>query len=70
MTVDVVVHEDNGWEIRQYDRDDSLIRSLKTDPDSRPAEKGPIPSRLKLTASGPAEYALTLDLIEAWELGK
>jgi hypothetical protein len=72
MTVDIIIHGDRGWEIRQYDRDNRSIRSLKRDPHSPGSaeEKTPIPARLRLTASGPAEYALTLDLIEARELRK
>jgi hypothetical protein len=70
MTVDIVIHGDRGWGIRQYDGDDRLIRSLTTDSHNPGAAQAgtPIPARLKLTASGPAEYALTLDLIEAREL--
>jgi hypothetical protein len=69
MTVDIIIHEDHLWEIRQYDRDSRLIRSLETDPDSRGSagSQNPIPARLKLTAFGPFEYVLTLDLIEARE---
>jgi hypothetical protein len=69
-TIDIVLQEDHLWEIRQYDSDSRLIRSLKTDPGRRgPAERqDPIPARLKLTAFGPSEYALTLDLIEVREL--
>jgi hypothetical protein len=72
MTVDIVIHEDQLWEIRQYDQDSRLIRSLKTDPDTRGSagSQNPIPARLELTAFGPSKYGLTLDLIEARGLSK
>jgi len=71
-TIDIVLYEDHLWEIRQYDPDSRLIRSLKTEPGSRgPVQRqDPIPVRLKLTAFGPSEYALTLDLIEVRAPGK
>ncbi len=72
MMVDIVIHEDHLWEIRQYDQDSRLIRSLKTDFGSRgtAGRQNPIPAKLELTAFGPSEYALTLDLIEARELSE
>jgi hypothetical protein len=72
MMVDIVIHEAHVWEIRQYDHNARLIRSLKADPGSRgtAGRQNPIPVRLELTAFGPSEYALTLDLIEARDLGK
>lgn len=71
MMVDIVIHEGHLWEIRQYDPDSRLIRSLKTDPDSRGSagSQNPIPVRLELTALGPSKYVLTLDLLEAREPG-
>jgi hypothetical protein len=71
MTVDIVIHKDHGWEIRQYDHDSRLIRSLKTDSGGRGSagRQGPVPGRLELTVLGPSEYMLTLDLIEAREPG-
>jgi len=70
--VDIVIHEDHAWEIRQYDPDSRLIRSLMTDPGDRrtAGRENPVPGRLKLVAFGPVEYALTLDLIEARELSE
>jgi len=70
--VDIVIHEDHAWEIRQYDPDSRLIRSLMTDPGERRSagRETALPSRLKLVAFGPSEYALTLDLIEARELSE
>lgn len=72
MTVDIVIHEDHVWEIRQYDQDSGLIRSLKTDSGGRgPAgRQNPVPGRLELTVLGPSEYMLTLDLIEVRAPGK
>ncbi len=72
MMVDIVIHGDHVWEIRQYDQDSRLVRSLKTGSDRRgtAGSQNPIPVRLELTAFGSSEYALTLNLIEARELGK
>ncbi|MBU0734838.1 MAG: hypothetical protein KJ573_00410 [Proteobacteria bacterium] len=72
MIVDIITHKDRPWEIRQYDHDFRLIRSLKTHMGSeRTTERqNAIPARLELTAYGPSEYSLTLELIEARELTK
>jgi hypothetical protein len=66
---DIVIHEDHSWEIRQYNHDLRLIRSVVTDPAGKKTSgrESALPVRLKLAAFGLSEYALTLDLIEARE---
>ena len=69
---DIVIHKDHSWEIRQYNHDLRLIRSVATDPAGPKAggREAALPVRLKLAAFGPSEYALTLDLIEVRDVGE
>jgi hypothetical protein len=69
--VDLVIHGDRSWQIKQYSRQLHLIRTVtaffsKKNP---AAEQATIPVRLELTAHGVAGYNLIMDLVEAVPLG-
>ena len=66
-TVDVIRRHNNLWEIRQYNDNSDLSRSVRAYPDSKRAVKKQenIPGRLVLTAYGSHGYSLILELIEA-----
>jgi hypothetical protein len=69
--VDLMIHGDRSWQIRQYSRQLRLIRTVtaffsKKNP---AAEQAAIPVRLELTAHGLAGYNLIMDLVEAVSLG-
>lgn len=67
--VDVIGRNKNLWEIRQYNDNSDLSRSVRAYPDSKRAVKKQeaIPGRLVLTAYGSPGYSLILELIEARE---
>jgi hypothetical protein len=65
--VDLVVHGDLSWQIRQYNRQMCLERTV-TAFSNRPyrgEDRYAIADRLELTAYGAAGYSLIMDLIEA-----
>ena len=67
-TIDVIVHPDRNWEIKQYGSSDRLERSARglLAEEQKTADSGEmIPQRLELTAHGFVGYKLSLDLLEA-----
>ncbi len=72
MIVDVISSHNGPWEIRQYNADLTLNRSVKAFPNSKGDKEGEesIPARLVLTAYGSPRYSLSLELIEARESEK
>jgi hypothetical protein len=69
--VDLVIHGDRSWQIRQYSRQLRLKRTVtaffsKNNPAGGQAA---IPDRLELTAYGVGGYNLMMDLVEAVSLG-
>jgi len=71
MTVDVIKPNSNNlWEIRQYNENSEMSRSVTAYPDTKRAvnKQENIPGRLVLTAYGSHGYSLILELIEAREL--
>lgn len=72
MIVDVITNQNGPWEIRQYNDDSKLTRSVRAYPNRQGAteKQKTIPGRLVLTAYGSHGYSLTLELIEAREPGK
>ncbi len=69
--VDLVIHGDRSWQIRQYSRQLRLIRTVTAvfGKENPAAEQAAIPVRLELTAHGVAGYNLIMDLVEAVPLG-
>lgn len=65
--VDLVIHRDRTWQIRQYNRRFRLNRTVSAFFSQKdPIEEGyAIPHRLELTAHGVAGYKLIMDLVEA-----
>ncbi len=65
--VDIIIHGDHFWEIKQYTHDfrhDRTVRcyvTKKTGPMGQPE----IPDRIELTAHGPKGYRLVMNLVEA-----
>ena len=70
-TVDVLIHLDDKWTIRQYHRH-QLRRTIKAylKKDSVLLYKNRIPERLELTAHGVSGYSLKLKLVEAVPLSE
>ncbi|MBW1692878.1 MAG: hypothetical protein JRJ41_01715 [Deltaproteobacteria bacterium] len=70
-TVDVLIHLDNRWTIRQYHRH-QLRRTIKAylKQDSVLLFKNRIPERLELIAHGVSGYSLKLKLVEAEPLSE
>jgi hypothetical protein len=68
-TVDVIVHPDGSWEIKQYDSSARMERSVRgffVEKNQTEGVSGKmVPQRLELTAHGFVGYKLSLDLIEA-----
>jgi hypothetical protein len=60
ITVDVIAHPDQGWEVQQYSAFGKKLRSLKID-----ALKNGIPGMLEFEAFSPKPYALHMKLISA-----
>ncbi len=69
--VDLVIHRDRSWQIRQYSRQLRLIRTVTAffSKENPAEEQAAIPDRLELTAHGVASYNLIMDLVEAVPLG-
>jgi hypothetical protein len=65
MTVDVIVSQEGGWEINQYDSFSGLDRTVKAEFLLKNEMNDQIPERLELTAHGFLGYKLSLDLIES-----
>ena len=65
--VDLVIHGDRTWQIRQYNRQFRLKRTVSAFfSQENPGENQyTIPHRLELTAYGDAGYKLIMDLVEA-----
>ncbi|RLC20631.1 MAG: hypothetical protein DRI57_04360 [Deltaproteobacteria bacterium] len=65
--IDVITNHDNTWEIRKYNKDFSLMRSVKAYPPGQESSLSQkmIPGKLELTAHGSQRYALILELIKA-----
>lgn len=60
--VDVITRVDGNWEIRQYDQQLRVIRTVKG---LRPGDFPGISKRIELTAAGLSRYVLVMDLVEA-----
>jgi len=60
MTVDVITHPGQGWEVEQYSVLGKKLRSLKIDP-----LKNGVPGMLEFEALSPKPYALHMKLISA-----
>lgn len=69
--VDLVIQSDRSWQIRQYNRNLRLNRTVTASFSKKnPAAEHPaIPDRLELTAHGVGGYNLMMDLVEAVPLG-
>jgi hypothetical protein len=69
--VDLVIHGDRSWQIRQYSRQLRLKRTVTAFFSKNNSAGGPaaIPDRLELTAHGAGSYNLMMDLVEAIRLG-
>ena len=69
--VDLVIHGDRSWQIRQYSRQLRLISTVTGffSKENPAEEQAVIPDRLELTAHGVAGYNLIMDLVEAVPLG-
>lgn len=65
--VDVITTGTDSWEIREYNDDFALTRSVRAYPNPQRNNKKQesVPGKLVLTAYGSSEYSLTLELIEA-----
>ncbi len=65
--VDIITHEDDTWEIRQYRHDFRLKRTVRGLSAKKVGSTGPtgIPGRIELTAHGSPGYALIMTLVEA-----
>jgi len=65
--VDLVIHGDRTWQIRQYNRQFRLKRTVSAffSPKNPGENQYTIPHRLELTAYGDAGYKLIMDLVEA-----
>lgn len=68
--VDIVTRADGNWEIRQYRRDDRLVRIVKGTWDGKggSTHTAGITSRIELRAYGYPEYTLIMNLVEATPL--
>ena len=67
--VDIVLREDDTWEIREYDPYSRLIRCVKADSLNRQqANSYDIPEKITLVSYGKHEYILILSLIKAKQL--
>lgn len=65
--VDLVIHGDRSWQIRQYSRQLRLKRTVTAffSNENPTEEQSAIPDRLDLTAHGATSYKLIMDLVEA-----
>jgi hypothetical protein len=69
--VDLVIHGDRSWQIRQYSQQLRLTRTVTAffSQENPAEEQAAMPDRLELTAHGVAGYNLIMDLVEAVPLG-
>jgi hypothetical protein len=69
--VDLVIHGDRSWQIRQYSQQLRLTRTVTAffSQENSAEEQAAMPDRLELTAHGVAGYNLIMDLVEAVPLG-
>lgn len=65
--IDLVIHGDRSWQIRQYSRQLRLKRTVTAffSQENPAKDQNAIPDRLELTAHGIAGYNLIMDLVEA-----
>ena len=65
--VDIIIHSDHYWEIRQYTHDFCLFRTVKGYVAKNAGSTGQpeIPDRIDLTSHGPSGYTLVMNLVEA-----
>lgn len=63
-TQDIIVDPEGRWEIRRYDADNRLVRTITTDGTEVTSANG-FPSRVYLEARGTARYRLHLSMMEA-----
>ncbi len=69
--LDMTIHGDSSWEIKRYDDDRTIIRTVTaTDMTDSFQKSVLLPKTLKLTAHGLFGYELTMHLLEALPLGK
>ncbi len=70
--MDVIHHPDRSWEIRKYDKDQKLTRTVHAlwPINLGSAKTFRIPERLELEAYGPHSYELTMKLMEAERLSR
>lgn len=62
---DVVCGHDGHWEIKQYTRDDRLLRTVTITSGKDTESNAGIPKKIELSAHGPNGYELIMNLIEA-----
>lgn len=70
--VDIVVRNNHSWSIRQYSKNNSLLRSIDayTCKASKNDHQQSFPCRMELTAHGSASYTLYMELLEAEPLNE
>ena len=70
--VDIIIHSDHCWEIRQYTHDFCLFRTVKgyVAKNVNPTGQPEIPDRIDLTSHGFSGYTLVMNLVEAIPLTK
>jgi len=70
--VDIVTNSDNTWEIRQYNKDLRLTRTVKAWPpdDAGSVDNRHIPGRLELKTHGFHGYRLAMTLVDAVPLSQ
>lgn len=73
MTVDVITHENDGWEIRQYTPFQRRVRTIKALFADKNNHQGPkkafaVPSMIEVTAHGIFGYSLTLELLDVRQI--
>jgi hypothetical protein len=64
---DIVTGDNSAWEIRRYNKNKTLSRSIKASKPEKLSGQGGtwLPGRIEIKAHGMHEYLLTLDLIES-----
>jgi hypothetical protein len=65
--IDIVTNSDNTWEIRQYNKDLRLTRTVRAWPpnDAGSGDNQHIPKRLELKSRGFHGYRLAMTLVDA-----
>ena len=64
--VDIILHNDNTWEIQQFSSGFRLNRSVKLSSSQKaPYHQPPIPDNIKIEAHGLLGYTLIMNLVEA-----